>query len=186
MTFFPSYIGAQSICTHYSSLSGQPDIFLGSGTGKKSGPKKYRVEKPDYKDKAIEENKMVGSTHRWLRWKLGKDTGTHIIDHLLPNDCLENHYYNSIVSDSTTSSSTEGSGYRNHCTIISTDVEDSKLAGEKLVAATLTNGYSIRPSHATKFKHHKLPEKARVRHLLQEMKNKVTSHLINFMTVQWK
>ena len=22
----------QSICTHYSSLSGQPDIFLGSGT----------------------------------------------------------------------------------------------------------------------------------------------------------
>ena len=26
---------AQSICTHYSSLSGWPDIFLGSGTLKK-------------------------------------------------------------------------------------------------------------------------------------------------------
>ena len=26
---------AQSICTHYSSLSGGPDIFLGSGTEKK-------------------------------------------------------------------------------------------------------------------------------------------------------
>ena len=36
---------AQSICTHYSSLSGRPDIFLGSGTGKKSGPKKSRVQK---------------------------------------------------------------------------------------------------------------------------------------------
>jgi hypothetical protein len=30
-----SNINAQSICTHYSSLSGQPDIFLGSGTLKK-------------------------------------------------------------------------------------------------------------------------------------------------------
>ena len=30
---------AQSICNHYSSLSGQPDIFSGSGTFKKSGPK---------------------------------------------------------------------------------------------------------------------------------------------------
>ena len=30
---------AQSICTHYSSLSGWPDIFLWSGTWKKSGPK---------------------------------------------------------------------------------------------------------------------------------------------------
>ena len=29
----------QSICAHYSSLSGRPDIFLGSGTLKKSGPK---------------------------------------------------------------------------------------------------------------------------------------------------
>ena len=36
---------AQSICTHYSSLLGRPDIFLGSGTGKKSGPKKYRLQK---------------------------------------------------------------------------------------------------------------------------------------------
>ena len=35
---------AQSICTHYSSLSGRPDIFLGSGTLKKSGPK-YGPEK---------------------------------------------------------------------------------------------------------------------------------------------
>ena len=26
---------AQSICTHYSSLSGRPDIFSGSGTFKK-------------------------------------------------------------------------------------------------------------------------------------------------------
>ena len=26
------FIVAQSICTHYSSLSSQPDIFLGSGT----------------------------------------------------------------------------------------------------------------------------------------------------------
>ena len=30
---------AQSICIHYSSLSGRPDIFLGSGTLKKSDPK---------------------------------------------------------------------------------------------------------------------------------------------------
>ena len=30
---------AESICTHYSNLSGRPDIFLGSGTFKKSqGP----------------------------------------------------------------------------------------------------------------------------------------------------
>jgi hypothetical protein len=36
---------AQSICTHYSKLSGRPDIFLGSGTLKKSGPKKSRVPK---------------------------------------------------------------------------------------------------------------------------------------------
>ena len=40
---------AQSICTHYSDLSGRPDIFLGSGTLKKSGPKygseKSRVQK---------------------------------------------------------------------------------------------------------------------------------------------
>jgi hypothetical protein len=36
---------AQSICTHYSNLSGRPDIFLGSGTLKKSGPQKSRVQK---------------------------------------------------------------------------------------------------------------------------------------------
>ena len=40
---------AQSICTHYSNLSGRPDIFLGSGTLKKSspkyGPEKSRVQK---------------------------------------------------------------------------------------------------------------------------------------------
>ena len=35
---------AESICTHYSNLSGQPDIFLGSGTLKKQGPK-YGVQK---------------------------------------------------------------------------------------------------------------------------------------------
>ena len=35
---------AQSLCTHYSSLSGRPDISLGSGTLKKSGPK-YEPEK---------------------------------------------------------------------------------------------------------------------------------------------
>ena len=35
---------AQSICTHYSSLSGRPDIFLGSGTLKKPGLK-YGVQK---------------------------------------------------------------------------------------------------------------------------------------------
>ena len=35
---------AVSICTHYSNLSGQPDIFLGSGTLKKQGPK-YGVQK---------------------------------------------------------------------------------------------------------------------------------------------
>ena len=28
---------AESICTHYSNLSGRPDIFLGSGNFKKSG-----------------------------------------------------------------------------------------------------------------------------------------------------
>ena len=28
---------AESICTHYSNLSGRPDIFLGSGTSGKSG-----------------------------------------------------------------------------------------------------------------------------------------------------
>ena len=42
---FERTIFAQSICTNYSSLSGRPDIFLGSGTGKKSGPKKSRVQK---------------------------------------------------------------------------------------------------------------------------------------------
>ena len=35
---------AESICTHYSNLSGQPDIHLGSGTLKKQGPK-YGVQK---------------------------------------------------------------------------------------------------------------------------------------------
>ena len=30
---------AQSICDHYSSLSGRPDMFLGSETSKKSGPR---------------------------------------------------------------------------------------------------------------------------------------------------
>ena len=35
---------AESICTHYSNLSGLPDIFLGSGTLKKQGPK-YGVQK---------------------------------------------------------------------------------------------------------------------------------------------
>ena len=39
------YSLAQSICTHYSKLSGRPDIFLGSGTLKKLGPKKSRVPK---------------------------------------------------------------------------------------------------------------------------------------------
>ena len=34
------FMVAQSICTHYSSLSGQPDIFLGAGTLKKQGAKK--------------------------------------------------------------------------------------------------------------------------------------------------
>ena len=34
---------AESICTHYSNLSGRPDIFLGSGTLKKQGPK-YGVQ----------------------------------------------------------------------------------------------------------------------------------------------
>ena len=39
---------AQSICNHYSSLSGQPDIFLGSGTLKKGpiyGLQKSRAQK---------------------------------------------------------------------------------------------------------------------------------------------
>ena len=39
---------AESICTHYSNLSGRPDIFLGSGTFKKSGTllfAKSRVQK---------------------------------------------------------------------------------------------------------------------------------------------
>ena len=42
------YTVAQSIGTHYSSLSGRPDIFLGSGTFKKSGTllfEKSRVQK---------------------------------------------------------------------------------------------------------------------------------------------
>ena len=39
---------AESICTHYSDLSGRPDIYLGSGTFKKSGTllfAKSRVQK---------------------------------------------------------------------------------------------------------------------------------------------
>ena len=35
---------AESTCNHCSNLSGQPDIFLGSGTLKKQGPK-YGVQK---------------------------------------------------------------------------------------------------------------------------------------------
>jgi hypothetical protein len=35
---------AQSICTHYSSLSDRPDIFLGSGNLEKKGPK-YGLQK---------------------------------------------------------------------------------------------------------------------------------------------
>ena len=38
-----NYIVAQSICTHYSSLSGQPDIFLGSGT-----LKNIRLHQPNF------------------------------------------------------------------------------------------------------------------------------------------
>ena len=37
-------IVAESICTQYYNLSGRPDIFLGSGTFKKQGPK-YGVQK---------------------------------------------------------------------------------------------------------------------------------------------
>ena len=39
---------AESICTHYSNLSGRPEIFLGFGTFKKSGTllfAKSRVQK---------------------------------------------------------------------------------------------------------------------------------------------
>jgi hypothetical protein len=43
--FLACLILAQSICNHYSRLSGQPDIFLGSGTLKKSGPKKVGCKK---------------------------------------------------------------------------------------------------------------------------------------------
>ena len=42
------YIFDQSICTLISNLSGGPDIFLGSGTLKKSGTK-YGVQKAGYK-----------------------------------------------------------------------------------------------------------------------------------------
>ena len=45
MTILHTTAVAQSICTHYSKLSGQPYIFLGSGTLKKSGPKKSRMPK---------------------------------------------------------------------------------------------------------------------------------------------
>ena len=45
LTNWLCYIVVESICTHYSKLSGRPDIFLGSGTLKKSGPKKSRVPK---------------------------------------------------------------------------------------------------------------------------------------------
>ena len=38
------YTVTQSICIHNASLSGQPDISLGSGTLKKSDPK-YEPEK---------------------------------------------------------------------------------------------------------------------------------------------
>ena len=45
MTILHTTAVAQSICTHYSKLSGRPDIFLGSGTLKKSGPKKAGCQK---------------------------------------------------------------------------------------------------------------------------------------------
>ena len=49
-------IVAQSICAHYSSLSGQPDIFLGSGTLKK-GPK-YGLQKAGCKKHGSEEARL--------------------------------------------------------------------------------------------------------------------------------
>jgi hypothetical protein len=45
MTILHTTAVAQSIYTRYSKLSGQPYIFLGSGTLKKSGPKKSRMPK---------------------------------------------------------------------------------------------------------------------------------------------
>ena len=36
ITIFMYYLFAESICTHYYNLSGQPNNFLGSGTFKKS------------------------------------------------------------------------------------------------------------------------------------------------------
>ena len=50
-------IVAQSICTHYSSLSGRPDIFLGSGTLKK-GPK-YGLQKAGCKKHGSEEARLI-------------------------------------------------------------------------------------------------------------------------------
>ena len=41
------YTVAQSICTHYSSLSGRPDIFLGSTT------QKNQVQNIDLKNRVI-------------------------------------------------------------------------------------------------------------------------------------
>ena len=39
---------AKSICTHYSKISGRPDIFLGSGTFKKLGTLLFEKSKvPD-------------------------------------------------------------------------------------------------------------------------------------------
>ena len=42
----------ESICTHYSELSGKPDIFLGSGTFKKSGTLLF-FKKQGAKNRAI-------------------------------------------------------------------------------------------------------------------------------------
>ena len=72
---------AQSICTHYSNLSGRPDIFLVSGTFKKLGTllfAKSRVQKN--RVTVIQKEKRTGCLISfWIKMTLVTPARTHSI-----------------------------------------------------------------------------------------------------------
>ena len=81
----PGCTVAQSICTHYSSLSGRPDIFLGSGT------KKNQVQNMDLKKAGCKKQGHCYSKREEAAWSFlflnNNDPGfctllfaTHILD----------------------------------------------------------------------------------------------------------
>ena len=77
-----SHTVAQSICTHYSSLSGRPDIFLGPGTLKKvqnMSCKKQGAKKQDHCYSKREEA-ACGCRLTGHMWSAKKNPALHVIE----------------------------------------------------------------------------------------------------------